>query len=165
MSISQELIEYSARLARARIARLPRGTYAFVDYLDDDGISPEPLPIRVSVRIDDEGMRFDFSGTSPQVTGSLNAPAAVARSAVYYVLRCIVGGDVPANDGTLLIGNHRRSAALAARPRIAAAGGRRQRRDLAARRGRGLGSPRAGAARIGAGGRPGNDEQHHPGRV
>ena len=40
ISISQELIDYSSRLARARIARLPRGTYEFVDYLDDDGISP-----------------------------------------------------------------------------------------------------------------------------
>ncbi len=99
ISISQELIDYSARLARARIARLPRGTYEFVDYLDDDGISPESLPIRVRVDIDEAGMRFDFAGTSPQVTGSLNAPASVARSAVYYVLRCIVGGDVPANDG------------------------------------------------------------------
>ena len=99
ISISQELIDYSARLARARIARLPRGTYEFVDYLDDDGISPDPLPIRVRVEIDADGMRFDFAGTSPQVTGSLNAPASVARSAVYYVLRCIVGGDVPANDG------------------------------------------------------------------
>ena len=99
ISISQELIDYSARLARARIAGLPRGTYEFVDHLDDDGISPEPLPIRVRVDIDEDGMRFDFAGTSPQVTGSLNAPASVARSAVYYVLRCIVGGDVPANDG------------------------------------------------------------------
>ena len=99
ISISQELIDYSSRLARARIARLPQGTYEFVDYLDDDGISPEPLPIRVRVDIDQDGMRFDFAGTSPQVTGSLNAPASVARSAVYYVLRCIVGDDVPANDG------------------------------------------------------------------
>ena len=99
VSIANELIEYSARLARARIARLPRGSYEFVDYLDDDGIAPEPLPIRVRVSIDEGGMRFDFAGTSPQVTGSLNAPAAVTRSAVYYVLRCIVGGDVPANDG------------------------------------------------------------------
>ena len=99
ISISQELIDYSARLARARIARLPRGTFRFTDYLDDDGISPEPLPIKVRVTIDEDGMEFDFAGTSPQVTGSLNAPASVARSAVYYVLRCIVGGDVPANDG------------------------------------------------------------------
>ncbi len=97
--ISQDLIEYSARLAKARLARLPHGIFSFTDYLDDDGIESSDLPIKATVTIDDDGLHFDFAGTSEQVTGSLNAPASVARSAVYYVLRCIVGQDVPANDG------------------------------------------------------------------
>ena len=99
LTISGELIAYSNRLARARIARLPHGSFAFSDCLDDDGVSEQSIPIAVRVTIGPDGLEFDFAGTSGPVVGSLNAPASVARSAVYYVLRCIVGMDVPANDG------------------------------------------------------------------
>ncbi|MFK5065592.1 hydantoinase B/oxoprolinase family protein, partial [Klebsiella pneumoniae] len=45
--------------------------------------------------------RFDFTGTGPQDTGNFNAPPAVTRAVVLYVLRCLVGQDMPLNDGCL----------------------------------------------------------------
>jgi 5-oxoprolinase (ATP-hydrolysing) len=59
--------------------------------------------IRVAVRIDRARRRavIDFSGTSPQVAGNLNAPAAVCRAAVLYVFRCLVERDIPLNEGCL----------------------------------------------------------------
>lgn len=44
---------------------------------------------------------FDFSGTGPQLFGNLNAPRAVTYSAVIYCLRCMVGHDIPLNQGCL----------------------------------------------------------------
>ena len=44
-------------------------------------------------------LRVDFSGTGPAVAGAMNAPQAVAHSAVIYLIRCLTGADVPANDG------------------------------------------------------------------
>ena len=43
----------------------------------------------------------DFAGTGPASTGNLNAPPAVARAAVLYVLRCLLGRDIPLNEGCL----------------------------------------------------------------
>jgi 5-oxoprolinase (ATP-hydrolysing) len=43
----------------------------------------------------------DFSGTGPQRPGNFNAPQAVTRAAVLYVFRCLVGTDIPLNDGCL----------------------------------------------------------------
>ena len=44
---------------------------------------------------------FDFTGTGPQLHGNLNAPPAVAASAVIYSLRCMVTRDIPLNQGCL----------------------------------------------------------------
>jgi N-methylhydantoinase B/oxoprolinase/acetone carboxylase alpha subunit len=44
---------------------------------------------------------FDFSGTGPEVYGNLNAPPAVAYSAIIYSLRCLVTRDIPLNQGCL----------------------------------------------------------------
>ena len=44
---------------------------------------------------------FDFEGTGPQVLGNLNTPRAVVYSAVIYCLRCMVGHDIPLNQGCL----------------------------------------------------------------
>lgn len=46
-------------------------------------------------------MRVDFTGSSPQSTGCLNTVEAVVDSAVFYVVRCLVGEHVPANQGCL----------------------------------------------------------------
>ena len=57
--------------------------------------------IQVAVRIDAEARRVqvDFSGTSPQHSGNLNAPLAVTKAVVLYVFRCLVGEPIPLNAG------------------------------------------------------------------
>jgi len=57
--------------------------------------------IQVAVRIDAEARRVqvDFSGTSPQHSGNLNAPLAVTKAVVLYVFRCLVGEQIPLNAG------------------------------------------------------------------
>ncbi|MDP3064616.1 MAG: hydantoinase B/oxoprolinase family protein [Chloroflexota bacterium] len=95
------LLDYSERMTRAAIQRIPQGAYSFLDYMDDDGIEGEPVPIAVSVTVKDDEMTFDFTGTSPQRPGSINAPLAVTVSAVLYVIRCVTGEQAPANQGCL----------------------------------------------------------------
>ena len=45
--------------------------------------------------------RVDFSGSSPQVAGPINAVEAITVSAVSYVFRCLLGDDVPASAGLM----------------------------------------------------------------
>ena len=61
----------------------------------------ESVEVAVSVDRKARRARVDFSGTSPQSPGNLNAPAAVCRAAVLYVFRCLVDRDIPLNDGCL----------------------------------------------------------------
>ena len=64
----------------------------------DDGSA-----IKLSVRIDTATGEavFDFSGTGAEVYGNMNAPRAVTMSAIIYCLRCMVGHDIPLNQGCL----------------------------------------------------------------
>jgi N-methylhydantoinase B len=96
-----ELLTYTERMTRALLAGIPNGTYRFLDYLDDDGVTDQPIPIAVSVIVNDDNAVVDFSGSSPQVQGSLNAVYAITLSAVYYVFRSLIGLDVPNNAGCL----------------------------------------------------------------
>ncbi|HVX30487.1 MAG TPA: hydantoinase B/oxoprolinase family protein, partial [Nitrolancea sp.] len=96
----EALIAYAERITRATIAAIPDGSYAFTDYLDDDGFSEQPIPIHVTVTVADGTLTVDFSGSAPEAHGSINAVASVAKSAVYYVVRCLMPEDAPANHGT-----------------------------------------------------------------
>jgi N-methylhydantoinase B len=93
------LLAYAERQARAVVAGIPDGTYTFEDVLDDDGVTGQPVRLRVQVRIQGDRMIVDFTGTDQARPGCINAPLAVTQSAVYYVLRCLLGPDVPANAG------------------------------------------------------------------
>ena len=53
----------------------------------------------VTVEVDDAAVRVDFAGTADQVAGNVNAPLTVARSAVYFVIRCITDPEIPPNHG------------------------------------------------------------------
>ncbi len=91
---------YSARLLRHRLAALPDADVGYAEALDGDGIDPAAAP-RIAARIQKRGERFlvDFTGSSPQVAGPVNAPLAVTASAVYYTLLAFAGGGIAANEG------------------------------------------------------------------
>jgi N-methylhydantoinase B len=95
------LIDYSARLMRHTIAAIPDGVYEAEDALDDDGITAEPVRLAVRVSVRGERVVVDFTGSAPQVTGAINAVEAITVSAVSYVFRCLVGGEVPASAGLM----------------------------------------------------------------
>ena len=93
------LLDHGERLARAAIRALPAGEYRFEDALDDDGVRPGPVPIRLRLRITRAGWHLDFTGSAAQRDASINAVAAVTHSAAYYVLRCLLPPEAPTNAG------------------------------------------------------------------
>ncbi len=101
--LTGELLNYSERLVRAELRSMPAGDYSAEDWLDDDGVEDKPIPIRVRIGINPEEATIciDFSGSSPQVTGSVNAVRAITLSACFYVVRCLLGSDAPATAGIL----------------------------------------------------------------
>jgi N-methylhydantoinase B len=98
-----ELIAYSERLMRAELQRMPAATFEAEDFLDDDGVTDEPIRIAVSITFDPAAgtADIDFAGSSPQVRGAVNAVYPITWSACYYVLRCLLTEDAPATAGLM----------------------------------------------------------------
>src|SRR6478672_8863105 len=95
-----ELHDYSERLVRTAIAKLPDGRFQAADSLEPaDGGA---LEIAVTLTIGGDELELDFAGTSGQHDGNLNCPLAVTRSACYFVVRCLTDPDVPASGGAFV---------------------------------------------------------------
>jgi len=93
----EALLAHGERVIRAVIAGIPDGTYAFEDRLE---VGPDGAAIRLALTVEGETAHFDFTGTDPEtLVASVNAVAAVTRSACYYTIRCLAGADAPANEG------------------------------------------------------------------
>jgi len=106
-----DLLEYSEEIMRAFLEQVKPGTYRAEDFLDNDGISDRPVKISVAITFNSHERRgrgrprhmvsVDFSGSSPQVEGSINAVEAITFSACFYVFRCLLAEDVPATAGLM----------------------------------------------------------------
>ncbi|MGD8535724.1 MAG: hydantoinase B/oxoprolinase family protein [Candidatus Aminicenantes bacterium] len=92
---------YTEKILRETIKNIPDGTFTFSDCMDDDGITDEPIKIGVEIIIQKDEATIDFSSSSNQVQGSVNANFAVTTSAVLYVFRCLVEEDIPFNTGLM----------------------------------------------------------------
>ncbi|MGH9796107.1 MAG: hydantoinase B/oxoprolinase family protein [Candidatus Acidiferrales bacterium] len=97
----RHLLEYSARMMAGALAEIPDGAYRGEDFLDSDGISDQPIRIAVTIRKRGRRAEIDFTGSSPQCAGSVNAVEAITYSAVFYVFRCLVSEQVPATSGLM----------------------------------------------------------------
>jgi N-methylhydantoinase B len=93
------LMDYSRRMTEAAIQAIPDGEYTFEDALEGDGQAAFRIPIRATITVQGSRMTVDFSGTSPQVAGNVNAVEAIARSATWYCARLLSPEDVPVNHG------------------------------------------------------------------
>jgi len=97
------MVQGSESRMREVLANMPAGEWHAEDFLDDDGVLPGPIAIRVTVRNDPARRRavVDFTGTDPQVSGSLNAVYAITWSAVFYVFRCLLPPGAIATAGLM----------------------------------------------------------------
>ncbi|MFK7898836.1 MAG: hydantoinase B/oxoprolinase family protein [Myxococcota bacterium] len=106
VTMRQLQVGAAEKVAR-ELAKLSQGEHVFEDALDD-GTS-----IRVKLRVEHASvaerstgalparMDIDFDGSGPASSGNLNAPSAVVRAAVIYVLRSLVAERIPLNGGCL----------------------------------------------------------------
>ena len=90
----------AATMMRAQIRNLPSGTVSAEDWLDNDGITDEPLKIALNLTIDGDRMVMDFTRSSPACQGPVNISRSTTVAACYVALKHIFG-DVPANAGVL----------------------------------------------------------------
>lgn len=103
------LLAYSEEMMRAFLGTVPRGMYRAQDFLDNDGVNPDPVRIAVSLNFHHQNRRgarnqlvtVDFTGSDPQVEGSVNAVEAITCSACFYVFRCLLSEQVPASAGLM----------------------------------------------------------------
>ena len=100
------LLEYSERMMRSFLGRVPPGTYRAEDALDDDGVGANPVRIAVAITFRKPAraaplVTVDFTGTDSQVEGAINAVEAITCSACFYVFRCLLAEDVPATAGLM----------------------------------------------------------------
>jgi N-methylhydantoinase B len=101
--LAKGLLDYSERLVRAELRTLPAGRYVAEDFLDSDGLTDDPVRIVVALTFDPEEATVvaDFTGSSAQVAGAINAVFAITWSACFYMLRCLLSDDAPATAGLM----------------------------------------------------------------
>jgi 5-oxoprolinase (ATP-hydrolysing) len=91
----RHVMDNAEESVRRVIDRIGNGSFT---YMMDNGLK---LCVAVSVDRDSRTATVDFTGTGRQHDGNFNSPPAVTRAAVLYVFRCLVGDDIPLNDGCL----------------------------------------------------------------
>lgn len=96
---AEEARRYAEAMTRTVLASGQDGEYTCTDYLDDDGVGTTDIAITVTARLEGGAITFDFTGTSPEAAGSVNATEAVTRSACYYLIRCLAEESLPTNVG------------------------------------------------------------------
>lgn len=89
------LQDYSERMMRAELRKIPDGVYRFEDFLDGG------IAIRAAITIRQGSAHVDFTGSGPQSEAPVNANYAIALSATMYVFRCLIREDVPYTSGLL----------------------------------------------------------------
>ncbi|MBT5667691.1 MAG: hydantoinase B/oxoprolinase family protein [Rhodospirillaceae bacterium] len=93
------LQDYSEKMLRATIAKLPDGEYFGEDTLDSQFLDGDQPVIRARVVINGDTAMIDMSDSDDQVAWPVNAPVASTQSAVLTVFGLLAGAGVPTNDG------------------------------------------------------------------
>lgn len=93
------LFDYAETRTRTEIAKIPDGTYENEDYIDHDGVEPRNVRLRVAVTVAGDTIRFDFSGSDPQVGGARNMVLCATLAGVYHAVKVVCDPSLPPNAG------------------------------------------------------------------
>ena len=96
---ADEMLNYAERVARGSILKLPDGEYYAEDFMDNDGITPEPIKVAVEVKIEGDEVRFDLSNSDRQRTGPVNSTYAQTFAGLVYPIMCLLEEKLSPNEG------------------------------------------------------------------
>jgi N-methylhydantoinase B len=96
------LYDSTERMVRKEIAAIPDGTYRGESWAFYDGVTPgSRMKIKLAVTVGGSEITFDFTGSSPQTPGFVNAPFSATASALLLTFLMLVSSDIPHNAGFL----------------------------------------------------------------
>ena len=96
--LAEMILTASRRAMLDRIRALKPGTYRHsmtIDGYDQD------LELVCALTVSRDGIRIDFTGTSPMSPYGINVPETYTRAYGSFGVRCVVGSEVPNNAGSL----------------------------------------------------------------
>ena len=108
LAATRQLMDYTERVLRQRIAAIPDGEYRAEGFLDDDGRNRDVrLPIKVCVRVRGDGIEIDLTGSADQVETGFNVPfEGSTKVACFCAVRSLLLDaetseiKVPSNQGS-----------------------------------------------------------------
>jgi 5-oxoprolinase (ATP-hydrolysing)/N-methylhydantoinase B len=95
----EDLMDYAERRMRAELSEIADGSYAFGDFVENDGITSKRFAINVDIHIAGDQVVADFSRSDKQARGPINATLGVTTSAVYNGLFHVTDPSIPKNSG------------------------------------------------------------------
>jgi len=100
-AVMKRMIEVSHQRVKERLLELPDGEFRAVDFLEHDGEANRLY--KIDLRMIKRGARlsFDFSGSSAQAPGFINATRSGLEGGVTGALLPMLAYDIPWNQGVL----------------------------------------------------------------
>ena len=96
-----DIFAQSAELERQAVSAIPDGEYSAEGTLDNDGISNDPVPVKLTVRVIGERMEMDLTGSSRQTKGGVNCGFTQTVSALRVDGGTFRALDVIAPEGSI----------------------------------------------------------------
>jgi len=96
----KEINDHGERLALAALARLPKGTWSALDFVDSDGIDVDRMiPLKVTVTITDAKMIVDWTDTREPADGPVNVPRGLTVADTMLAFKALTTPDSPVTAG------------------------------------------------------------------
>lgn len=97
-----EILEATETHMRKEIAKIPDGEYSAERFMDHDGFDRDKMvKIHLTVKVKGDDIVFDFTGSDPQVQGSINSTLANTFSTVCLALFMTIDPEIRKNEGAL----------------------------------------------------------------
>ena len=97
--VVEELIDHGRRFAWRAVQALPHGSWSAEDWLDDDGVTEDPILMKVTVTIDDSGMLVDYTGSADAVAGPVNLPIGTTECLAKTAFKTLTSPWLATNAG------------------------------------------------------------------
>lgn len=92
-------LEQGKKEALRELSELPKGEFTAEDFIDDDGITDEPIPVKVRVKITDDKFLVDFTGSGGTTQGPINSPLSSTWGSCKTAFKAVVSPHAHPNEG------------------------------------------------------------------